>query len=174
MVSKRRGRPQPPPDCWEGGVPPPLVYVSAWRGQGAAGRQLCDVGDDGSGARNSIWGVEAGAAVGRGRSLPSKECEHVWHQGSTCPTWARAVPTHRVGAGAVDVLQRVLPAVLWQGVCRAAVVQHQGAAGKGGVSCLPAGGTQDTANETEAAQGPEQRARHPQRLTSFSSAPGPG
>lgn len=46
------------------------------------------------------------------------------------PPWAPAA--HRVGAWAVDMLQRVLPAVLGHGVRRAAVVQHQGAVGKGG------------------------------------------
>lgn len=97
--------------------PPPLICVPPWRGQGAAGRQLSDVRDDGSGGGNSIWGVEAGAAVGRGWSLPSKGYEHVWHLGSTCPTRARAAPAHRVGAGAMDVLQGVLPAILGQGVC---------------------------------------------------------
>lgn len=46
------------------------------------------------------------------------------------PPWAPAA--HRVGAWAVDMLQRVLPAVLGHWVRRAAVVQHQGAVGKGG------------------------------------------
>lgn len=46
------------------------------------------------------------------------------HPGQSCRPGA-----HRVGARAVDVLQGVLAAILGHGMCRAAVVQHQGAAG---------------------------------------------
>lgn len=57
-------------------APPFLVHAAAGGGQGAAGGQLSDVGDDGSGAGNSVWGVEAGAAVGWGWSLPAKGHDH--------------------------------------------------------------------------------------------------
>lgn len=56
----------------------PLVYTPARRGHRAAGGQFGDVGDDGSGAGDSVWRVEAGAAVGWRGGLPPKGGEHAW------------------------------------------------------------------------------------------------
>lgn len=171
------GAPVPPaPAAGKRTRPPPLVYASARGGQGAAGGQFGDVGDDGSGAGHGIWGVEAGAAVGRGGSLPSEGGGLCGRSRST-PTPARASPAarraHRVGARAVDVLQGVLPAVLGPGMCRAAVIQHQGAAGRGGgrggVRRLP--GATATRHSAERRQGGP---GHPPRLTFSSSPPGSG
>lgn len=54
----------------------------------------------------------------------------------------------------MDVLQRVLPAVFGHGMCGAGVVQHQGAVGRGRVSCVPGLDTQHAANKRWAPPGP--------------------
>lgn len=159
--------------------PPPLVHASAWGGQGTAGGQFGDVRDDGSGAGNGIWGVEAGAAVGRGRSLPSKGGDLCGRScSSACPAPASpAAPcAHRVGARAMDVLQGVLPAVLGHGMCRTAVVQHQGAkGGEAGSAASPGPRPPRTQPRGDrVARGPVLRNRHPPRLTFSSSPPGSG
>lgn len=63
----------------------------------------------------------------------------------------------------MNVLQGVLPAILGHGMCRTAVVQHQGAVGgRGGVRCLPrASATQASAKRTQGGRGPRAEEQPP-------------